>query len=98
MQIPRLKWDVRRNDQDFNLVHKYLSKVFPHILIPAISSFKQNKKYEPVFLAKRARTLQKFLRGCLRSDEIKSNYVFIQFLSSNEKKEYENVLKTMEKE
>jgi len=34
----------------------------------------------------------------LRSDEIKSNYVFIQFLSSNDKREYENVLKTMDKE
>ena len=66
--------------------------------MPGISSFKLNKKYEPVFIAKRARTLLKFLRGCLRSDEIKSNYVFIQFLSSNDKREYENVLKTMDKE
>lgn len=38
------------------------------------------------------------MRNCLRSDEIKSNYIFVQFLSSNDKKEIESFMKSMERE
>ncbi len=98
IQMPRMKWEVRRNDNDFNTLHKYLTKVFPHIMIPALSSFKSPKKFDQVFIKKRGRTIEKFLKNSLRCDEIKSNYLFVQFLSSLDKREVENVMKTIEKE
>ena len=34
----------------------------------------------------------------MRSEEIKSNYIFVQFLSSTDKKEYANIISMAEKE
>ena len=88
---------MRRKDEDFNLLHRYLQKSHPHILIPPVTAFKQGKKYEPVFLKKRARILEKFLRCLMRSEELKSDHVLLQFLSCTDKKEYDTVMKAVEK-
>lgn len=42
--------------------------------------------------------LEKFLRCSMRSEELKSNYLLVQFLSCHDKKEYENLIKIVEKE
>ncbi len=72
--------------------------MYPNILLPPISSFKSGKKFDQTFIKKRGRVLEKFLRCLMRSEELKSNYVLVQFLSSHDKKEYENLIRIAEKD
>lgn len=67
----------------------YLTKTFPNILIPPISQFKVKKEYDPIFLKKRARMLEKFLKQVLRSEELKSDMFLVSFLSMQDKKIYD---------
>ncbi len=46
IEVPQFGWEVRRKDEDFNLLFDYLKKVNPHILIPPISACKLKKKFE----------------------------------------------------
>eukprot|EP00347_Sterkiella_histriomuscorum_P002460 403368062 len=98
VKISGVNWDVRRNDQDFSILHKYLQLTMPHVLIPPLAQFKSTRKFDNKFIMKRGRLIEKFLRHCLRRYEIKANQAFVQFLNAQNRKDYESLVKAMDKE
>lgn len=95
VQTPKFHWEVRRADTDFQFVHAYLSRTHPHILLPPMP-FKQSKSTEPKHLQKRGRIYDRYLKYLLRagsSEEVRGDYLLVQFLSQMDRKDFDNVIK-----
>ncbi len=74
---------VRRRYTDFEWLHQTLLELYPYMVIPPIP--KKNKigidKFSHVFVAKRMRYLEKFLRWLLANPVIKNSQLLYDFLS-----------------
>lgn len=58
-----LPWDtvIERRDKDFNVLHDYFVKAFPHILIPPINGKSTTKKYDEWYTHKRKFIIKRFM-------------------------------------
>ena len=95
---------VRRRYSDFVWFHQTLLELYPYVVIPPIP--KKNKigidNFSNVFIAKRKRYLEKFLKWLLANPVIKNSQLLYDFLSiekdedlNNKKLEYQKVDRPM---
>ena len=89
-------YDVRRKDAEFNYLHEFFTRAYPHILIPSISIQKKGK-FEKRYYDKRTKQLNKFLNWCLRSTTLRTCPNFTEFLSVKDEKAYSKDMKNLEK-
>jgi hypothetical protein len=94
---PKLQAEVRRTDFDFMFMHAFLSRQYPHVLLPPMP-YKQAKRasVEAKNLRKRTRIYDRYLKQLLRyggSEEIRGDYMLIQFLSQQDRRELDNTIK-----
>lgn len=95
VQTPKLQADVRRADSDFMFLHAYLSRQYPHVLLPPMPYCKRAST-EPRKLHKRTRIYDRYLKQMLRyqgSEELRSDYMLVQFLTQQDRKEFDNIVK-----
>ena len=95
---------VRRRYSDFVWFHQTLLELYPYVVIPPIP--KKNKigidNFSNVFISKRKRYLEKFLKWLLANPVIKNSQLLYDFLSiekdedlNNKKLEYQKVDRPM---
>lgn len=46
IKIPHIRSDVRRKDEDFDLLQEYLIKAYPNVIVPTTKPFKGHKYNE----------------------------------------------------
>ena len=99
---PSLK--VKRRYSDFEWFHQILLDLYPYIVIPPIP--KKNKigidNFSQIFVTKRMRNLEKFLKWLLENPVIKNSKIFYDFLSiekdddfNKKKLEYQKISRPM---
>ena len=96
VKIPQLRAEVRRKDEEFDMLEKYLAKAYPNVISPPISSFKGSKVKALRYVAKRAVILQRFLKNCLRTPLLRGDQYLMSFLSDTQDK-WKKVKKNMNK-
>ena len=61
IKIPHIRSDVRRKDEDFDLLQDYMIKAYPNVIVPTTKPFKGHKYNEQRYMTKRAIYLSRFL-------------------------------------
>jgi PX domain len=78
-------------------IHAYLSKQYPQVLLPPMP-YKQCKKasVEQKNLLKRTRIYDRYFKQLLRwggSEEVRGDYLLVQFLTQHDRREFDNIIK-----
>jgi hypothetical protein len=84
--------EVKRRDRDFNILREYLVKQFPHVLIPPISEILY-KNSTTSQINERKNILEKYVNLILKSDQLKSSNVVLDFLTASNEKVFHKQLK-----
>ncbi len=85
VRIPQLKTEVRRQDEDFDLLMKYLTQEYPHLIVPIIRPSKAQKQFAGKYINKRGVMLARFSRAILRNRILRGDQFLMHFLTeSNE--------------
>lgn len=61
IKVPHIRSDVRRKDEDFDLLWAYLIKAYPNVIVPTTKAFKGHKYNEQKYMTRRATNLSRFL-------------------------------------
>ena len=67
IKINHIRSEVRRKDEDFDLLQQYLIKAYPNVIVPTTKPFKGHKYNEQKYMQKRALYLSRFLGNVLRN-------------------------------
>ena len=67
IKIPLIRSDVRRKDEDFDLLQEYMIKAYPNVIVPTTKHYNGQKYNEQKYMVKRAVYLSRFLGNVLRS-------------------------------
>jgi len=96
-EIPENKEKIKvlRKDADFYTLRKMLKIVHPFMLVPPLPSVKKNLQTK--YIQKRAKQFQRFMQAISRSEILKSYRFTVDFLTIDDVKEWENVVKKQEK-
>lgn len=81
IRIPQLKTEVRRQDEDFDLLMKYLTSEYPHLIVPIIKPSKAQKQFAGKYINKRGVMLARFLRAILRNRILRGDQFLMHFLT-----------------
>jgi len=53
VKLPILRSEVRRKDEDFDHLQKYLIKLYPNVIVPTTKPHKANRYNEQKYITKR---------------------------------------------
>lgn len=98
VKMPYIKSEVRRKDEDFDHLQKYLVKVYPNVIVPTTKAHKGNRYNEQKYITKRSYILQRFLREVLRSRLLRGDSYLMSFLTETDNKKYLKELERMNKQ
>ena len=98
IKIPHIRSDVRRKDEDFDLLQEYLIKAYPNVIVPTTKPFKGQKYNEQRYMTKRAIYLSRFLQNVLRSRLLRGDQFLMSFLAEGDDAKYKTEKKTMLKQ
>lgn len=94
-----LNCEVRRKDEDFDDLQKYLNITYPNIIVPGKKPHKADRYNEQKYITKRATVLSRFVRDILRSRVLRGDSYLMSFLTETEDKRYnkdhQNMLKAL---
>lgn len=88
VKIPLLKTEVRRQDEDFDLMSTYLTKEYPHLIVPIIKPCKSQKQMSGKYINKRGVMLARFIRSALRNRILRGDQFLMHFLAENNEDQY----------
>lgn len=88
VKIPILRSEVRRKDEHFDDLQKYLIKTYPNVIVPSTKPHKANRYNEQKYITKRSAILQVFLRDVLRSRILRGDSYLMSFLTEADAKKY----------
>ena len=88
VKIPLIRSDVRRKDEDFDLLQSYLIKAYPNVIVPTTKPFKGHKYNEQKYMTKRAVYLSRFLHNVLRSRILRGDQFLMSFLTEIDEAKY----------
>lgn len=88
IKLPILRSEVRRKDEHFDDLQRYLIKTYPNVIVPSTKPHKANRYNEQKYITNRAIILQIFLRDILRSRILRGDSYLMSFLSENDPKKY----------
>ena len=86
--MPHLKSDLRRQDEDFDALHLYLSKCYPNVISAPIKNCKPQKQTSARYINKRSVLLQRFLKYTLRNTLLRGDSYLMNFLAETDEKKY----------
>ena len=98
VKLPLIRSEVRRKDEDFDLLQKYLVKQYPNVIVPTTKAHKANRYNEQKYITKRSYILQRFLREVLRSRILRGDSHLMTFLTESDNKHYLKALQMMNKQ
>ena len=81
VRIPQLKTEVRRQDEDFDMLMKYLINEYPHLIVPIIKPSKAQKQFAGKYINKRGVMLARFLKAALRNRILRGDQFLMHFLT-----------------
>ena len=79
-----LKWEVIRSEADFYQLRRLLSIAFPHLLLPPLP-VKTETKFTSRSMTKTCVKLNRFMSALMRSEEICTYPLVIEFLQTKHK-------------
>lgn len=88
IQIPHIRSNVRRQDEDFDLIQHYLVKVYPNVIVPTTKPYNSKKITEQKYMTKRATYTSRFLRALLRNRILRGDKYLLNFLTETDDKKY----------
>ena len=91
-----LGWGILRKDMDFYQLRKILLKQHPYMIIPPLPVKK--KKEADKSIRRREKYFTRFLQALCRSEEIKSDQYFCDWLQNDDAKEFTKTTKAAEKQ
>jgi hypothetical protein len=98
IKVPHIRSDVRRRDEDFDLLQSYLIKAYPNVIVPTTKPYKGHKYNEQKYMTKRAIYLSRFLQNVLRSRILRGDQFLMSFLTEADDKKYTGERNTMLKQ
>jgi len=98
VKLPLIRSEVRRKDEDFDQLQKYLVKLYPNVIVPTTKAHKANRYNEQKYITKRSYLLQRFLREVLRSRILRGDSYLMSFLTESDNKKYLKDLANMNKQ
>ena len=98
VKIQFLSSDVRRKDEDFDLLQDYLIKAYPNVIVPTTKPFKGSKFNEQKYMTKRAGILSRFLVHVLRNRILRGDQFLMSFLTEIDDGKYKAEKATMLKQ
>ena len=97
VRIPQLKTEVRRQDEDFDLLMKFLTQEYPHLIVPIIKLSKAQKQFAGKYINKRGVMLARFLRAVLRNRILRGDQFLMHFLTEPNEDQYKKARAIMQK-
>ena len=97
VNIPHLKTDLRRQDEDFDHLQTYLVKVYPNVIVAPSKPCKPQKQTSARYINKRAVLLSRFLKNVLRSRILRGDQFLMTFLAETDEKRFKAVMLLMQK-
>ena len=88
IKIPICSADVRRKDEDFDLLQDYLIKTYPNVIVPTTKRFKGDKYNEQSYMTKRASILSRFLAHVLRNRILRGDQFLMSFLTERDEAKF----------
>jgi hypothetical protein len=88
VKMPHLKSELRRCDDEFDLLAAYLSKAYPNVIPAPIKPFKATKQTASRYINKRQLLLTRFLRHTLRNSLLRGDPFLMIFLAETDEKKY----------
>ena len=88
IKIPHIRSEVRRRDEDFDLLQDYLIKAYPNVIVPTTKAFNRLKFNEQKYMTKRAMLLSRFSANVLRSRILRGDQFLMSFLTETDDKKY----------
>ena len=88
VKIPHIRSNVRRKDEDFDLLQDYLIKAYPNVIVPTTKAFKGHKYNEQKYMTKRGTHLSRFLQSVLRSRILRGDQFLMSFLTEVDDNKY----------
>ena len=98
IKIPIIRSDVRRRDEEFDLLQSYLIKAYPNVIVPTTRPYKGHKYNEQKYMTKRGTYLSRFLQNVLRSRILRGDQFLMSFLTESDDNKYKTEKKTMLKQ
>lgn len=98
IKLPLLRSEVRRKDEDFDHLQKYLSQAYPNVIVPGKKPHKAKKYNEQKYITKRAYVLQRFIIETLRSRILRGDSYLMSFLTETDEKKYNKEISAMSKQ
>ena len=98
IKVPHIRSDVRRRDEDFDLLQNYLIKAYPNVIVPTTKLYKGHKYNEQKYMTKRAVYLSRFLQNVLRSRILRGDQFLMSFLTEADDSKYKGERTTMLKQ
>ena len=98
IKIADLRCEVRRKDEEFDLLQDYLIKAYPNVIVPTTKPYKGQKYNEQKYMTKRGIYLSRFLSNILRSRILRGDQFLMSFLTEVDLKKYKAEKATMLKQ
>ena len=98
IKIPHIRSEVRRRDEEFDLLQEYLIKAYPNVIVPTTKPYKGQKFNEQKYMTKRGVYLSRFLANILRNRILRGDQFLMSFLTEDNEGKYKAEKATMLKQ
>ena len=89
MQTTPLWFKIRKRYSDFEWLRNVLSTVYINCVIPPFCKKNYSDRFSEVLIAKRTRSIEKFMKGILIHPLLKNSEIFDNFISIEKEADFE---------
>ena len=97
MQTTPLDFKLRKRYSDFEWLRNILSLIYINCIIPPLCKKNYTDRFSEVLIAKRTRSIEKFMKGILIHPLIRNDEIFYNFISTESEAEFEKKKKIYNK-
>ena len=97
MQTTPLDFKLRKRYSDFEWLRNILSLIYINCIIPPLCKKNYTDRFSEVLIAKRTRSIEKFMKGILSHPLIRNDEIFYNFISTESEAEFEKKKKIYNK-
>ena len=97
MQTTPLDFKLRKRYSDFEWLRNILSLIYINCIIPPLCKKNYTDRFSEVLIAKRTRSIEKFMKGILIHPLIKHDEIFYNFISTENESDFEKKKKAYSK-
>ena len=89
MQTTPLGFKIRKRYSDFDWLRNILSTVYVNCVIPPLCKKNYSDRFSEVLIAKRTRSIERFMKGILIHPLLKNSDIFYNFISIEKEADFE---------